>query len=126
VWDNVEEALIIPLSLSLYFFISPAEIQYTPVSTNVTFNADISTQTVTIPILNNGVVAEFVLFSVVLTSADPAVVFHPETADVIVEDDDCELTSYRYVLQVQARFHSLILSEFSGYNRIQPSKLFSG
>ena len=76
------------------FLISAAEIEYTPVSTNVTFNAGISTQTVTIPILDNGVVAEFMLFSVVLTSADPAVVLHPETADVIIKDDDCEINSY--------------------------------
>ena len=46
---------------------------------------------VTIPILDNVAVAESVLFSVVLTSADPAVVLHPETADVSIEDDDCEL-----------------------------------
>ena len=66
--------------------------QYTHISTNVTLNASISTQTVTIPILNNGVVAESVLFSVVLTSADPAVMFYSETADVVIEDDDCELS----------------------------------
>ena len=64
-------------------------------------NASVSSQTVTIPILNNGVVAESVLFSVVLTSADPAVVLQPETADVIVEDDDCELSSSQSVLGVQ-------------------------
>jgi len=75
--------------------------QYTHVSANVTLNAGISTKTVTIPILDNGAVGESVLFSVVLTSADPAVVLHPETADVIIKDDDCELTFYRSVLQVQ-------------------------
>jgi len=52
-----------------------------------------ATQNVTIPILDNVAVAESVLFSVVLTSADPAVVLHPETADVTIEDDDCELSS---------------------------------
>ena len=66
----------------------------------MTLNASISSQTVTISILNNGVVAESV-FSVVLTSADPAVVLQPETADVIVEDDDCELSSSQSVLGVQ-------------------------
>ena len=75
--------------------------QYTDISTNVTLNASISSQTVTIPILNNEVVAESMLFSVVLTSADPAVVLQPETADVIVEDDDCELSSSQSVLGVQ-------------------------
>ena len=55
-------------------------------------NASISTQNVIVPILDNGIVAESVLFSVVLTSADPAVVFYPETADITIEDDDCELS----------------------------------
>ena len=59
----------------------------------MTLNAGISTQIVTIPILDNVVVAESVLFSVVLTSADPAVVLHPDTANIIIEDDDCELSS---------------------------------
>ena len=48
---------------------------------------------VTIPILDNVAVVESVLFSVVLTSADPAVVLHPDTANIIIEDDDCELSS---------------------------------
>ena len=55
-------------------------------------NASISTQNVIVPILDNEIVAESVLFSVVLTSADPAVVFYPETADITIEDDDCELS----------------------------------
>ena len=71
--------------------------QYTHVSTNVTFNAGMSTQMVTIPIVDNGVVAESMSFSVVLTSADPAVVLHPETADVIIGDDDCKLPSCKCV-----------------------------
>ena len=66
----------------------------------MTLNAGISTQTVTIPILDNLAVAES-MFSVVLTSADPAVVLHPETADVTIEDDDCELSSSQSVLGVQ-------------------------
>jgi len=41
------------------------------------------------------------LFSVVLTSADPVVVLQPETADVTIEDDDCELSSSQSVLGVQ-------------------------
>ena len=90
---NIEEALIYSVKhiSNFVFVISPAGIQYTPVSTNVTFNAGIPTQMMTIPILDNVVVTESMLFSVVLTSADPAVVLHPETADVTIEDDDCEL-----------------------------------
>ena len=67
--------------------------QYTHVSTNVIFNAGMSTQSVAIPVVDNGVVTGSMSFSVVLTSADPAVVLHPEIADIIIEDDDCELSS---------------------------------
>ena len=56
-----------------------------------------STQTVTIPIVDNMAVAESMSFSVVLTSADPAVVLHPETADVTIEDNDCEIPSCKCV-----------------------------
>ena len=75
--------------------------EYIHVSTNVTFNAGISAKMVNIPILDNGVVGESVLFSVVLTSADPAVVLHPETADITIEDDDCELSSCISVIEIQ-------------------------
>ena len=85
--------VIVKLISNFVFIISPAGIQYTHVSTNVTLNAGMSTQNVTIPIDDNMIVAESVLFSVVLTSADPAVVLNPETADVTIEDDDCELSS---------------------------------
>ena len=55
----------------------------------------------TIPILDNVVVADSTLFSVVLTSADHAVVLFPTTADVTIEDNDCELSSCGSVLAVQ-------------------------
>ena len=72
--------------------------QYAHVSTNVTFNAGISTELVLIPILDNLIVGEsMLLFTVVLTSADPAVVLHPEIADVTIEDDDCELFTCKCV-----------------------------
>jgi len=108
----------------LVIVISPAGIQYTHVSTNVTFNAGMSTQMVTIPIVDNVVVTESMSFSVVLTSADPAVVLHPETADITIEDDDCELPSCNVCLTSQ--FHHLIHSAFSGHIWIESSKLFSG
>ena len=85
-----------------------------------------STQNVTIPILDNGVVTESVLFSVVLTSADPAVVLNPETADVTIEDDDCELSSCMQIYDWSSIFHYPILSVLSGHNWIESSKVFSG
>ena len=73
------------------FVISAAGTQYTHASTDVTFNAGITTQMVTVPILDNTMVEDSMsLFSVVLTSTDSAVVLNPATADVTIEDDDRE------------------------------------
>jgi len=72
------------------FLTSPAGIEYIHVSTDVTFNAGISTQMVTIPIVDNMIVADSTSFNVILTTTDPAVVLNPTTADVTIEDDDSE------------------------------------
>jgi len=76
--------------LILHFVISSAGEEYTPVSTNVTFNASTATQTVNIPILDNEIVAGSTMFSVSLTSADPAAILNPASADITIEDDDSE------------------------------------
>jgi len=72
------------------FLTSPAGIEYIHVSTDVTFNAGISTQMVTIPIVDNMIVADSTSFNVILTTTDPAVVLNPTTADVTIEDEDSE------------------------------------
>ena len=59
-------------------------------SINVTFNASTSFQTVKIPILDNKIVADSTMFSVSLTSADPAAILNPASADITIEDDDSE------------------------------------
>ena len=74
--------------LILHSLISSAEEDYTPVSTNVTFNASTSTHTVNISILDNEIVAGSTMFSVSLTSADPAAILNPANADITIEDDD--------------------------------------
>ena len=76
--------------LILYSLISSAGEEYTPVSTNVTFNASTPTQTVNIPILDNEIVAGSTMFNVSLTSADPAAILNPASADITIEDDDSE------------------------------------
>jgi len=45
---------------------------------------------VTIPILDNTIVADSTSFNVILTTTDPAVVLNPTTADVTIEDEDSE------------------------------------
>jgi len=70
-----------------------SQCNYTPgivFKDDVTLNAGISTQMVTIPILDNTIVADSTSFNVILTTTDPAVVLNPTTADVTIEDDDSE------------------------------------
>ena len=59
-------------------------------STNVTFNASTPIQTVNISILDNEIVADSTMFSVSLTSADPAPILNPASAVITIEDDDSE------------------------------------
>ena len=64
--------------------------EYTLVSTNVTFSASTSTQTVNISMLDNEIVTGSTTFSVSLTTADPAAILKPASADITIEDDDSE------------------------------------
>ena len=74
----------------VHSLISSAGEEYTHVSTNVTFNASTPNQTVNIPIIDNEIVADSTMFSVSLTSADPAAILNPASADITIEDDDSE------------------------------------
>ena len=76
--------------LFLPLFICIAGEEYTAVSTNVTFNASTPSHTVNIPILDNEIVADSTMFSVSLTSADPAAILNPASANITIEDDDSE------------------------------------
>ena len=76
--------------LKLYSLITSAGEEYTAVSTNITFNATTSSQTVKILIVDNEIVADSTMFSVSLTSADPAAILDPTSADITIEDDDSE------------------------------------
>ena len=76
--------------LIFHSLISSAGEEYTPVFTDVAFNASTSTQTLNIPILDNEIVAGSTMFSVSLTSADPAAILNPASADITIEDDDSE------------------------------------
>ena len=95
--------------LILHSLISSVGEEYTPVSTDVIFNASTPTQTVDIPILDNQIVAGSTMFSVYLTSVDPAAILNPASADITIEDEDSErivLVGYhRCRLQYMILFH---------------------
>ena len=57
-------------------------------SSDLTFNATTSSQTVTIPILDDNIVEGSETIIVTLTSADPAAIVNPSSASVTIEDND--------------------------------------
>ena len=64
---------------------------YTAVNTTLTFSVSMTTQVVTIPILDDQIVEnEYEYFPVTLTTTDPAVTLSIQTASVRINDDDCK------------------------------------
>ena len=63
-------------------------VDYTVTSCDLTFDAVTSSQTVTIPILDDNIVEDFETIVVTLTSNDPAAIVNPPSASVTIEDND--------------------------------------
>ena len=61
---------------------------YTVTSSDLTFDVATSSQTVTIPILEDHLFEGSETIIVTLTSADPAAVLNPPSASVTIEDND--------------------------------------
>ena len=61
---------------------------YVVTSSDLTFDAATSSETVTIPLLEDDIVEGSETVIVTLTSADPAVILNPSTASVTIEDND--------------------------------------
>ena len=62
---------------------------YIAVSENLIFNATVSFHVVTIPILDDLLFEHSEIFTLALTSTDPAVIVNPSS--ITIEDDDSEL-----------------------------------
>ena len=72
---------------------------YNETTVTLSFDAIISTQMVTVPILDDNVVEDTEFINLTLTSADSAVMLHPAIARINIEDIDRELTkNYIHVL----------------------------
>ena len=71
-----------------FSYIYAATMDYIVTSSDLTFNATTSPQTVTIPILEDQIVEGSETIIVTLTSADPAAILNPSSASVTIEDDD--------------------------------------
>ena len=79
--------------LLLFFYLHTDGMDYTAVSENLIFNAAVSTQAVTIPILNDHIVEHSEMFTLALTSTDPAVILNPSSSSITIEDVDSEYAS---------------------------------
>ena len=65
-----------------------AGIDYTPVSRNLTFNADFTIQVVEVPIIEDHVVEHSEIINLTLVSTDSAVILNPSTSTITIEDVD--------------------------------------
>jgi len=65
---------------------------YTDVTSILTFNATVSTQVAVVPILDDNVVEESEFINVTLVSADHSAMLNPTSARITIEDTDSELT----------------------------------
>ena len=75
---NFHELFLIPLAM----------LDYRVTSSDLTFNATTSSQTVTIPIIEDNIVEGLETIIVTLTSTDPAAILNPPSASVTIEDND--------------------------------------
>ena len=71
-----------------HFLIHAATMDYMVTRSDLTFNASTSSQTVTIPILEDDTVEDFETIVVTLTTADPAAILNPSSASITIEDND--------------------------------------
>ena len=65
-----------------------AAMDYTPVSRNLTFNADLTIYVVKVPIINDHIVEEPEIMNLTLVSTDSAVILNPSTSTITIEDVD--------------------------------------
>ena len=72
---------------------TPAVTDYNETTVNLTFDAIISTQVVTVSILDDNVVEDTKFINLALTSVDSAVMLNPAIARINIEDVDSELTN---------------------------------
>jgi len=72
-------------------------VDYIVTSSDLTFNGATSSQTVTIPILEDNSVEGSETVIVTLTSTDPAVILNLSSASVTIEDNDSKRWLYHHV-----------------------------
>ena len=68
-----------------------AEMDYTSLSRSLTFNNNVMTQAVEVPIIADHIVEYSEIINLTLVSTDSAVILNPSTSTITIEDVDCKL-----------------------------------
>ena len=102
-----------------YDFISPAGSDYTPVTTDLTFNSGNAnmTETVTLPILDDLILEDSEFFNVTLTTNNSNVIFLPELATVTIQDVESKLKE-EINHRVVAHGYTHLFKEFASLVRL--------
>ena len=89
------------------FFLSttPVGTDYNDTTVTLTFDAIISTQMVTVPILDDNVVEDTEFINLALTSVDNGVIINPPTTRINIEDVDRELRHCHYYIPPSMYLH---------------------
>ena len=74
--------------MKIIILILAATVDYTVTGSDLTFNATTSSQTVTIPILEDNIVEGSETIVITLTPTDPAAIVYPQTSSVTIVDND--------------------------------------
>ena len=91
---------------------SPAGTDYTDVTITLTFNANIISQMVKVPVLDDSVVEETEFINLALTSVDNAVMLNSASARVNIEDVDSEWT--KLIKTAKSFFSTMVVNFMRG------------
>ena len=92
-----------------------AGMDYTPVSRNLTFNADLTIQVVEVLITDDHIDEESEIINLTLVSTDSAVILNPSTSTITIGDVESKLL-YLCIHLYKQQF--IYVHFLSGYNRI--------
>ena len=86
--------------LCTYTLMYAAGMDYTSVSRNLTFNADLTIQVVEVPIVDDHIVEQSEIINLTLVSTDSAVILNPSTSTITIEDVDSKSLCKNYLLYI--------------------------
>ena len=99
---------LISLLIYTHCLISPAGMDYEAVTTNLTFNNSTSAQVVTIPIVDDLVVENYLeSFRVTLATFDTAVTLRSQTTSLTIRDNDSKLhctSNHNYIMLFESSY----------------------